>query len=68
VKSSKRRVCAEVAEVLDLVGARHMVVGHNVQPGKRARALCDGRCCALNHAADWKCQMSAGQVGAGAVL
>jgi hypothetical protein len=44
VKASRRRVCAEVAEVLDLVGARHLVVGHNVQPGKRARALCDGRC------------------------
>ena len=45
MKASKRRVCSEVAEVLELVGARHMVVGHNVQPGKRARALCDGWCC-----------------------
>lgn len=33
-----------MAEVLHLVGARHLVVGHNVQRGGRARALCDGRC------------------------
>lgn len=47
-KKSERQVCAEVGEVLELVGARHLVVGHNVQRGGRARVLCDGRCSYCN--------------------
>ncbi len=65
MRRSQSRVCDEVAEVLQLAGARHMVVGHNVQPGGVARSTCGGALHLMDsgisrayggNAAAWRCE------------
>lgn len=39
----QRHVCAEVAQVADLLGVTAIIVGHTITPSGRVEMKCDGR-------------------------